>query len=43
MTTRKQKNPVIPSTGDFLFYQTVDGTTRIEVRLQDETVWLTQK
>ncbi len=26
----------------FLFYQTEDGLTRIEVRLQDETVWLSQ-
>ena len=29
--------------GQFLLYQTEDGQTRIEVRLQDETVWLTQK
>jgi len=27
----------------FLLYQTGDGETRIEVRMQDETVWLTQK
>ena len=26
-----------------LFYQTEAGQTKIEVRLQDETVWLTQK
>src|SRR3989339_523841 len=26
-----------------ILYQTEDGRTRIEVRLQDETVWLTQK
>lgn len=26
----------------FLLYQTEDGQTRIEVRLQDETVWLSQ-
>ena len=25
---------------DFLLYQTPDGETRLEVRLQDETVWL---
>jgi hypothetical protein len=25
-----------------LLYQTEDGQTRIEVRLQDETVWMTQ-
>lgn len=28
---------------EFILYQTEDGQTRIEVRLQDETVWLTQK
>jgi hypothetical protein len=26
-----------------LIYQTESGQTKIEVRLQDETVWLTQK
>src|ERR1700675_3333254 len=26
-----------------LFYQTEDGKQRIEVRLENETVWLTQK
>lgn len=28
--------------GEILLYQTEDGTTRIDVRLQDETLWLTQ-
>jgi hypothetical protein len=28
---------------DILLYQTEDGKTRVEVRLQDETVWLSQK
>lgn len=27
---------------NFLFYQTEDGKTKIDVRLEDETVWLTQ-
>lgn len=27
----------------FLMYQTGDGKTRIDVRLEDETVWMTQK
>jgi len=27
----------------FLMYQTDDGETRIDVRLEDETVWMTQK
>ncbi len=28
--------------GEFLLYQTEDGRVRLDVRLQDETVWLTQ-
>jgi hypothetical protein len=40
----KKKKELSPTTGnDFLLYQTEDGTTRIEVRLLNETVWLTQK
>ena len=27
---------------ELILYQTEDGKTRLEVRLQDETVWLTQ-
>ena len=27
---------------ELLLYQTPDGVTKIETRLQDETVWLTQ-
>ncbi|MBU4340593.1 MAG: virulence RhuM family protein [Euryarchaeota archaeon] len=33
----------LPEPAEFLLYQTEDGQTRLEVRLQDETVWLTQK
>ena len=29
--------------GDFLIYQTEDGQTRVQVRIEQETVWLTQK
>ena len=29
--------------GEFLFYQTEDGRIRLQVRLEEETVWLTQK
>ena len=29
--------------GEFLLYQTEDGRTRIQVYLEDETVWLTHK
>ncbi len=35
--------PAVPEDpGEFILYRTEDGRTRIEVRLQDETVWLTQ-
>ena len=30
------------TSGEFLLYQTEDGQVRLDVRLQDETVWLTQ-
>ena len=30
-------------TSQLLIYQTQDGSTRLEVRLEDETVWLSQK
>lgn len=30
-------------TGEFLFYQTEDGRTRLQVRMEGETVWLSQK
>ena len=33
--------PNVPG-GEFLLYQTEDGQVRLDVRLQDETVWLTQ-
>ena len=29
--------------GEILLYQTEDGVTKIDVRLEDETVWLSQK
>ena len=37
-------NELVPkeSGGEFLLYQTEDGRSRIEVRMQGETVWLTQ-
>jgi len=34
--------PSLPG-GQFLLYQTEDGRSRIEVRMQGETVWLTQQ
>ena len=39
----KKKNEQVPSKNELILYQTEDGKIRIEVRLQDETVWLTQK
>lgn len=33
---------VIQTDSSLLLYQTEDGQTKIEVRLQDETVWLSQ-
>ncbi len=36
--------PVLPeSGGEFLLYQTEDGQSRVEVRMQGDTVWLTQQ
>ena len=32
----------LPSSGDLILYRTEDGKTRIEVRLADETVWMSQ-
>ena len=39
----KKKGKHIPINSDLILYQTEDGKTRIEVHLQDETVWLSQK
>ena len=42
----KRKTKDLPedalTVGEILLYQTEDGLSRIEVRLEDETVWLTQ-
>jgi hypothetical protein len=38
--TKEDQN--LPTKGEFLLYQTEDGQTRIEIRLQYETVWVTQ-
>jgi hypothetical protein len=34
--------PTLPNQGEILIYQTTDGTTKINVRLENGTVWLTQ-
>jgi len=31
------------NTSEILIYQTADGKVKIDVRLEDETVWLTQE
>lgn len=36
----KYKHEEIPSNGEILLYQPPDGTTRLDVRLRNETVWL---
>ena len=33
----------LPGKGQFLVYPAEDGQTKIEVRLENETVWLTQQ
>src|SRR4030042_1804451 len=42
MPMRKKKEQT-PLNSELILYQTEGGKTKIEVRLQDETVWLTQK
>ena len=44
MSKKKTANDkqTLPVQSQFLLYQTEDGRTRIEVRLYDETVWMTQ-
>ena len=37
------KHELEPSKGQFLVYQAEDGTLKLDVRLEDETVWLTQQ
>ena len=37
-------NEIVPvNPGEFLLYQTDDGDTRVQVRVGEDTVWLTQK
>ena len=41
MPMKKNKAAVFEK-GELILYQTEDGKTNIEVRLQDETVWMSQ-
>ena len=43
MANTEEDNLPAPTGGNLIFYQTEDGQTRLQVRLKDETVWLTQK
>jgi len=43
MTDKNLPAPAPDDSGEFLLYQTEEGNTRIEVRMADETVWLTQR
>ena len=36
-------NPNLKNSGDVIIYQSEDGATKINVNLQDETVWLSQQ
>jgi len=38
----KLSKKTTPEQGEVLLYQTEDGGTRIEVRMVNETVWMTQ-
>ena len=44
---KKSKPPAprrdMPASTEFLLYKTEDGRVRIQTRLEDETVWLTQQ
>ena len=41
MSKRQLQTP--SSTAEFLIYRTDNGEVKLDVRLEDETVWLTQQ
>ena len=41
-TQTNKKQLIAPSKGEIILYQTADGRTSIDVKLENETVWLTQ-
>ena len=43
MKNKKSKKLPEKSKGQILIYQTEEGQTKLKVRLEDETVWLTQR
>lgn len=42
-TENTEERGIEPAKGQFLVYETEDGKLKIDVRLEDETVWLTQQ
>ena len=40
---KKSKKLIVPQKGEFLVYQAEDGQIKLEVRLEQETLWLTQQ
>ena len=42
-THTNQKQLIAPSKGEIILYQTADGSTSIDVKLENETVWLTKE
>ena len=39
---QSEQAEALPTSSDLILYRTEDGRTRVEVRLADETVWMTQ-
>ena len=39
---KKQDSELMPTNGEIILYQTEDGQTKLEVRLESDTLWLTQ-
>ncbi|MBR5018267.1 MAG: hypothetical protein IKX53_01360 [Bacteroidales bacterium] len=42
-TSSNKEQQTIPSKGEIILYQTADGKTSIDVKLDNETVWLTKE
>lgn len=42
-TQTNQKQWIAPSKGEIILYQTADGRTSIDVKLENETVWLSSE
>ena len=42
MSRENEDEGIVSQRGEILFYQAEDGTTRLECRFEDETIWLSQ-